>query len=335
MEWLTRMNNAMNFIEASLGEKVDYEKAASVACCSLPRFQSIFMFITDITPSEYVRRRRMALSAEELLNSKIKIIDLSHKYGYESPEAFTRSFKAFHGISPSDVRKFGKHIEYSRISFQLQIQGGHFVMGASAQFEVYKDILVKMDTIELPETLKFAGLTSKEPMNFKCIEDYHRNFMPLMSSKCGPYMEIGMSSDIFRNEGWYAFGCRVDSIDDLPDGLVGVDTGLTKFAVCKFRVQPGNDLVGGDDGPGMGMDMANDYLLNVWMPKNKDLVYNFDFKEGNHTHHFEVKMSEKPYRFTNIAAEGLENSYNIFYWLEAYEVDVNEEPEMCFYVPLK
>jgi len=335
MEWLTKMNGAIDYIETNITGKIDYMKAASIACCSLSRFQNVFLFITDITPSEYARRRRMALSAEELLNSKIKIIDLSYKYGYESPEAYTRSFKAFHGISPSDVRKFGKYIEYPRISFQLQIQGGHFIMGASAQFEVYKDILVKMETIELLSALKFAGVTSKEPMNFACIEEYHKKFKPLMADKHIPYMEIGMSSDIFRNEGWYAFGCQVDSIDNLPDGLVGVDTGLTKFAVCKFRVQPGGDLVGGDDGPGPGMDMANDYLMNIWMPKNKESVYNYDFKEGNHTHHFEVKKSEKPYRFTNIEVEGLESSYNIFYWLEAYEVDVDKEPEMCFYIPLK
>jgi len=152
MKWLTNLNDAIDFIEANLTGKVDYIKTAKVACSSLSRFQNIFLFITNITPSEYVRRRRMALSAEELLNSKIKIIDLSYKYGYESPEAFTRSFKAFHGISPSDVRKYCKFIEYPRISFQLQIKGGNFSMETGAQFEVYKDILIKMETIELPET---------------------------------------------------------------------------------------------------------------------------------------------------------------------------------------
>ena len=335
MEWLSNINDAIDFIETHIAEKVDYAQAAGVACCSLSRFQNMFLFITDITPSEYVRRRRMALSAEELLNSTIKIIDLSHKYGYESPEAFTRSFKAFHGISPSDVRKYGKYIEYPRISFKLQVQGGHFTMNANAQFEAYKDILIKMETIELPETLKFAGVTNPGPVNFECIGTYHEKFKPQVNNKYSPYTEIGMSSDIFKDEGWYAFGCQVESIDDLPDGMVGVDTGLTKFAVCTFRVQPGGDLVGGEDGPGPGMIMANDYLMNVWMPKNKGLVYNYDFKEGNHTHHFEIKKREKPYRLTNISAEGLDDSYNMFYWLEVYRANIDEEPEMCFFIPLK
>jgi AraC-like DNA-binding protein len=332
MEWLTRINDAIDFIETNIAEKVDYAKAASVACCSLSRFQNLFMFITDITPSEYVRRRRMALSAAEILEKKIKVIDLSYKYCYESPEAFTRSFKAFHGISPSDVRKYGKYVEYPRISFQLTILGGHFTMGTGAQFEVYKDILIKMDLIELPETLKFAGLTNSGTVNFECIGRYHEKYKPLMADKHTPYTEIGLSGDIFRNEGWYAFGCQVNSIDGLPDGMVGVDTGLTKFAVCTFRVQPGGDLVGGEDGPGPGMEMANDYLMNVWMPKNKDAVYNYSFKQGNN---FEVKKSEKPYRIVNIETDGLENSYNIYYWIEVYKTNIEEEPEMCFYIPLK
>jgi len=124
MEWLNKMNDAIDYIEANINEKIDYTQAASIACCSLSRFQNMFLFIVGITPSEYVRRRRMALSANELINDSVKIIDLSFKYGYESPAAFTRSFKAFHGLSPSAVRKFNKYIDYSRISFQMKIIGG-------------------------------------------------------------------------------------------------------------------------------------------------------------------------------------------------------------------
>ena len=70
----------------------------------------------------------MALSAYEMINGGEKIIDLSLKYGYESHAAFTRSFKAFHGLSPSEARKRKKYVDYPRISFQMKITGGHFAM---------------------------------------------------------------------------------------------------------------------------------------------------------------------------------------------------------------
>jgi AraC-like DNA-binding protein len=117
----TRLIDAIEYIEINIREKIDYAEAAKIAYCSLSRFQNIFVFIADITLAEYVRRRRrrMALSAKELIEGDIKILDLALKYGYESPEAFTRSFKAFHGASPMVVKKSGKYVDYSPISFQM------------------------------------------------------------------------------------------------------------------------------------------------------------------------------------------------------------------------
>ena len=331
MEWLSKMNSVIDYIETNIAGKIDYETAASIACYSLSRFQSMFMFITDITLSEYVRKRRMALSAEELIKNKSKIIDLAFKYGYESPEAFTRSFKAFHGISPMAARKYGKYIDYPRISFQLKITGGHFTM-ETTQFEMYKDILIKMEIIELSDTLKLAGLTSEGLPNFQNIDIFHEKYKPLMADRHTPYTEVGISSNICKN-GWYTFGCQVDSIDDLPNGLIGFDTGLRRFACLTFRVQPGGDLVGDDDGPGEGMNLANEYLTNEWIPKNKDIMYNYQFRDNHHV--FEIKKAEKEYRLVNLPTEEVEDCYYLTYWIEVYKTNIQDDPEMCFYIPLK
>ncbi len=333
MEWLSRMNCAIDYMEAHIYEKMDYAKAAQAACCSLPRFQNIFLFVTDITVSEYVRRRRMALAAKDLICGDIKVIDAALKYGYESPEAFTRSFKSFHGISPTDVRKYGKYIDYPRISFEIKITGGHFAMDSTSQMTVYKDILIKMETVELDESLKLAGVTSENLPNFKNITVFHEKFEPVMRGRENPFVEIGISSNISNPGGDYIFGCQVASIDDLPDGLVGIDTGIKKFAALTFRVKPGGDLVGGPDGPGDGMKMAGEYLENEWIPANVDKVYNYRADSGYIR--FEIKKEEKAYRMTHIASDWLENSYHIYYFIEVYIKDIENEPEMCFYIPLK
>ncbi len=124
MDWLDRMNNAINYIENNLMDKVDYENVAKMACCSVYHFQRMFSFITNVTLSEYVRRRRMTLAAFELQNTNIKVIDLALKYGYESPEAFTRAFQTLHGITPTSARNMGVNFKaYPRISFQISIKG--------------------------------------------------------------------------------------------------------------------------------------------------------------------------------------------------------------------
>jgi len=335
MEWFTKISDAINFIEANILEKVDYTKAASIACCSVSRFQNMFSFITDITPAEYVRRMKMALSAKELLDNNIKIIDLSYKYGYESPEAFSRSFKSYHGISPSDVRKFGKYIEYPPISFQLQIQGGHFVMETTSQLEVYKEILIRMETIEHTDTVKIAGVTSDGLPNFQNIGAFHEKYAPLLKGKYTPYTEFGISSNI-PGEGFYTYGCQVDTINDIPEGMIGFDTGLKKFACLTFRVQSGNDindLVGGDDGPGNGMQLASEYLQNVWLPKNKDKIYGIQ-TDSDYPLGFFIEVKKPNYELKN-ARKGLETSYRLSWWIEVYKTCIEETPEMCFYIPLK
>lgn len=124
MDWLQRMNNAMNYIENHLQDKMDYEKVAQCACCSVYHFQRVFSFMTDLSLNEYVRRRKMTLAAFELQNNDIKIIDLALKYGYDSPESFSRAFNMLHGVTPTLARKSGINIKaFPRISFQITIKG--------------------------------------------------------------------------------------------------------------------------------------------------------------------------------------------------------------------
>lgn len=126
MDWLERMNKAMDYIETHLTEDIDYNQVAKFACCSTYHFQRMFSFITDVSLSEYIRRRRLTLAAFELQNSKVKVIDTAIKYGYESSEAFSRAFKKMHGIMPVSVHNMGVNLKaYPRMSFHISIKGDH------------------------------------------------------------------------------------------------------------------------------------------------------------------------------------------------------------------
>jgi AraC family transcriptional regulator len=100
MAWSERMNAAISYIEDNLEREIDFNQAAKLACCSLFHFQRMFLAVFEVTPSEYTRMRRLTLAARELMTKNEKIIDVSLKYGYESPEAFTRAFRNIHGFTP-------------------------------------------------------------------------------------------------------------------------------------------------------------------------------------------------------------------------------------------
>lgn len=124
MEWVDKMNTALDYIEDNLTENIDLNIVAQKACCSSYNFQRMFSFITDIPLAEYIRRRRMSAAALELQTSDAKVIDIALKYGYESSISFSRAFFKVHGITPKEAKKSGTELKvYPKISFQISIKG--------------------------------------------------------------------------------------------------------------------------------------------------------------------------------------------------------------------
>ncbi|MGG3892082.1 AraC family transcriptional regulator [Metabacillus fastidiosus] len=126
MDLLKNMNDAMKYIEENLTHEIDFKMVARLAHCSEYHFKRMFSFLAEITVSEYIRRRRLSLAAFELNNSNIKIIDIAIKYGYNSPDSFTRAFQNLHGVTPSEARNNGQKLKaYPLMTFQLSIRGGN------------------------------------------------------------------------------------------------------------------------------------------------------------------------------------------------------------------
>jgi AraC-like DNA-binding protein/ubiquinone/menaquinone biosynthesis C-methylase UbiE len=124
LNWYERINEAFDYIEDHLDSNIDLDKVANIMCQSTVSFQRTFSIFMNISIYEYIRRRRMTLAAIELQTSSIKVIDVAFKYGYESPESFTRAFKEIHRISPSAARKKGVQLNlFPRITFLLTVKG--------------------------------------------------------------------------------------------------------------------------------------------------------------------------------------------------------------------
>ena len=126
MEWSDRMNAALDYIEDNLADEIDFTEAARKAACSTFHFQRIFFAINGLTPVEYARRRRLTLAATELSSGNYKVIDIAMKYGYDSPDAFTRAFRNVHGVTPQAARESGVTLTaFPRISFHIVLKGGN------------------------------------------------------------------------------------------------------------------------------------------------------------------------------------------------------------------
>lgn len=49
MEWLMKLSNAIDYIEANLDNEISYDEVAKIACCSTYYFQRIFTYVTGIS----------------------------------------------------------------------------------------------------------------------------------------------------------------------------------------------------------------------------------------------------------------------------------------------
>lgn len=124
MEWVERMIATVDYIENHLTSDIMYDEVAKIACCSMHQFGRVFSYVVGTSLSEYIRRRRLTLAALDLQNGDVKVIDIAIKYGYNSPDAFTRAFFGMHGVTPKLARTFGVKLKaFPRIIFQVSIKG--------------------------------------------------------------------------------------------------------------------------------------------------------------------------------------------------------------------
>lgn len=138
MSYMDRMNHAIDFIEANIMGDIDLNVVARKASCSVYHFLRTFSFLAEIPLSEYIRRRKLTLAAFDLFDGK-KVVEVASKYGYNSPEAFTRAFKKLHGISPAAARNMNTSLKaYPKLSFHLSLVGNGEIDYRIAQRSAYE-----------------------------------------------------------------------------------------------------------------------------------------------------------------------------------------------------
>lgn len=125
MNWIQGIQKAIDYIEANITDEIDFEAVAKQAFSSSFHFQRVFGILCGYSLGDYIRMRRLSLAGEELSRGNGKIIDIALKYGYDTPESFSRAFTRFHGISPSEAKHGGKVKIFTPLSVKLTLTGGN------------------------------------------------------------------------------------------------------------------------------------------------------------------------------------------------------------------
>ena len=107
---MDKLNKVISYIERNLDGQISFQHLARLAGVSRDTLPRIFVFLTRISIYDYIRKRRLSKAYEDLKDTKLRVVDIAFKYGYNSAATFSRAFKKEFGLTPLQARRSRKHI---------------------------------------------------------------------------------------------------------------------------------------------------------------------------------------------------------------------------------
>ena len=220
MDWVRTINNAIEYMENHLTDEITLADIARNVHLSAFHFQRAFSLLTDMSPAEYLRKRRLSQAGADLTGGEEKVIDVAMKYGYDSPESFTKAFTRFHGVSPMQVRK-GSPVQFmNRFTVRISIDGGCMMEYRIEKWEAM-DLLV--------HAKEFHAETSEAEIPGFWDEYYANEEYRKIPGYLGVCAQEKTDSDEFR----YGIGCRASDVEGIPEGFEIIHLPEYTWAVFK------------------------------------------------------------------------------------------------------
>ncbi|WP_215224447.1 helix-turn-helix domain-containing protein [Echinicola shivajiensis] len=100
-----RLAHVVRFIRQNLQQNLDINGLASQACLSRAQFFRAFQRELGETPVRFVNRERLELAKKQILWKGSNITEACFESGFSSVNYFSRVFKQFEGISPTEWKE--------------------------------------------------------------------------------------------------------------------------------------------------------------------------------------------------------------------------------------
>lgn len=282
--WVEDIGKAINYIEENITQDLAIEGIAKQVLVSPFYFQKGFAMLCGFTIGEYIKKRRLTLAGSELVATDRKIIDIALKYGYDSPDSFTKAFTRFHGATPTSVRKGEAMIKsFASLKIKFSLEGG-FIMDYKI---VEKDSFTVMG---VSKVFKYDSATREIPpfwtehyqsgkgkfvygMYGVCIAEGvgADEFEYLIADNYIPSIEVadGFVTRIIPKHTWAVFACR----GAMPKALQDVNEKVYSewLPNCKeyeiaagYNIEMYNNIT---DYPNGNQD--ENYYSEIWIPVRK------------------------------------------------------------------
>lgn len=247
MRWVECIGEAINYIEENITQELTIGSIAKKACISPFYFQKGFAMLCGFTVSEYIRCRRLALAGSELVATDRKIIDIAIKYGYDSPDSFTKSFTRFHGATPTAVRKGGSMVKsFAPLKIKFALEGGY-----SMDYKVIeKDAFT---VIGLSRVFQYENAMEEVPKLWAEFSQSEKS-----GAICSVY-GINIDESMSGNEFEYLIADNYNAAMDIPEGFVTKI--IPKYTWVVFTCKGAMP---------QSMQNVNKKIFSEWLPNCKE-----------------------------------------------------------------
>lgn len=246
MNWSEAISRSIEYIEDNLTNDITIEEIANHLYISSFYFQKGFSMLCGYSISEYIRSRKLSLAGYELLHTNNKIIDIALKYGYDSPDSFTKAFTRFHGSTPTEVRKGGKIKEFAPLKINLMLEGGYTMEYKIEEKEAFK-------VVGLKDRFKYETASQDIPKIWE--KFFVKNVCNRIKPKYAVNIDTSMGHDLFD----YVIGDDYYPELKVPKGLEVIE--IPEFTWVIFSCI----------GPASAkMQETNERIFKEWLPNSND-----------------------------------------------------------------
>jgi len=232
MEYFERIQRVINFIENNLQNEITLDELSKTACYSAFHFHRIFQILTGESVMDYIRKRRLSCTLEELEKTEKTITEIAMLYQFNSHDGFTRAFKRCYGINPGEYRKSKNKLikPFKKINLLEKMN-----------FSNYRSIIMEPKII-IKESFKIIGYelrtTIENGENFKKIPEFwtyytKNNLSGKIPFKKNKNIELGICCDSDKQNHTFSYiiGFEVENVDEIPEGMIGKVIPSSKYAV--------------------------------------------------------------------------------------------------------
>lgn len=207
MEWIQSLNQAIQYVEDNLLTDITCDDIAAHVYISTFHFERTFTLLTGMTLGEYIRNRRLSKAGQDLMRENEKVIDVALKYGYQTPESFTKAFRRFHGITPMQAKKKEAPLKsFNRLVIKIELEGGSIMN--------YK--IVKREAFNVIAKMRVFAKDNNQTEIPKFWNEYYKN--GLDKKVCG-MIGICEQAEDDKTSWRYGIGCEEKYVEEVPEGF--------------------------------------------------------------------------------------------------------------------